>query len=81
MSRKYKFKLPYTIGSFYVNMGLSQLKTEGLFQKLPQELQDRFEAAAQAWQGVVITQEDIDAIDMITWGAIAHKLGLDWETV
>jgi hypothetical protein len=77
--RKYHFQLPYEIGSFYVGFGISQLKHEGLFQKLPKGLQSRFQQAADNWSSLVVTKADCDSIDDHTWAAIATKLGLEWS--
>ena len=81
MSRQYNFKLPYEIGRFYVSMGLSNLKSSGLFNRLPVKLQQRFQYAADHWEGLTITKKDCDSIDPVTWGAIASRLGLSWQTV
>lgn len=77
--RTYKFELPYEIGSFTVGFGIGQLKAEGLFAKLPVDLQTRFDKAAETWQSVVITKQDCDEIDNDTWTKIADKLSLEWS--
>jgi len=79
MARKYKFQLPYEVNSFYVGFGIGQLKAEGLFDKLPKDLQDRFNEAADAWQSVTITKDECDEIDDDTWTKLADKLDLAWS--
>ncbi len=77
MARKYNFELPYTVSYFYVALGLQQLKDEGIFHKLPKDIQTRFEECG--WGGATITKADCDRIDHATWSKIATKLDLDWE--
>ena len=79
--RQYNFPLPYEIHTFYVSTGIDRLKELGLFDKLPEPLQQRFQYASEHWLPVVMTKEDCDSIDLITWGAIAHIIGLDWQTM
>lgn len=74
MSRQYKFNLPYIIDVMHVEFGIGQLKSEGIFQRLPVALQQRVEAAAASWQSVAITKEDCDSIDDETWSLLEAKL-------
>lgn len=79
MSRNYEFELPYEVSSFVVGFGLGQLKAELIFEKLPADLQARFQHAADNWQSVTITRADCDEIDNETWAKIAEKLSLSWS--
>lgn len=78
-TRIYHFELPYTVSAMYVHFGLNKLKDEGLFDRLPKDLQVQFEAAAAAWEPVVIIKEECDEIDENTWEIIAAELGLAWS--
>lgn len=77
--RKYNFALPYTVSAVYVHFGIDKLKGEGLFQQLPVGLQQRFQAASDAWAELVITEDDCDTITDGPWILIATQLGLDWS--
>lgn len=80
MARTYNFELPYVISGMYVHFGRDRLKTEGLFQQLPPYIQDRFNAAADAWQALMISERDLNAIDDAPWALLARELELDWTS-
>ena len=79
LARTYNFELPYTVSGFMLEMGIGQLKSEGIFEGLPKYLQDRVEQHAASGTELVITGRDCNAIDDATWKALADKLGLDYS--
>lgn len=79
--RVYDFQLPYEIGSFYLSMGMYQLKEEGILDRLPEDLQDRVNEAVETGSGIVVEKEDLDKIDEDTWTRLAQKLNLSWRKV
>lgn len=79
IDRVYKFPLPYKIQAVYLHYGVAQLKNEGVFQKLPKELQEKWKRALDNWHDLRVTKADLDKIDTRTWTKIADKLNLEWE--
>ena len=77
--RKYDFPLPYTIKAVYLFYGVSQLKQEGVFQKLPEDLQKKMQRGVDMWHDVRVTKGDLDRIPTESWASIAHKLNLTWS--
>jgi len=77
--RVYHFPLPYKIEAMYLFYGAQQLKQAGIFQKLPKDLQGKWQKAADAWHSIRVTKEDLDRIDDVSWAAIASKLNLQWS--
>jgi hypothetical protein len=78
--RDYKFALPYSIPAVYLHYGIRQLKSEGVFQKLPKDMQQKWTHAMDAWHAVRVTKEDLDRIDNDSWTKIANKLNLKWSS-
>lgn len=78
--RIYLFPLPYKILAVYLVYGMKQLKAEGIFQKLPKDLQQKWVKAASHWHDIRVTSEDLDRIDDSSWSKIAKKLKLEWRT-
>jgi hypothetical protein len=76
MARTYNFELPYEISSFMISMGLSTLKSDGIYDALPADLQAKADAAYNNSTALVITQADCDEIDDETWGKLSSVLGL-----
>jgi hypothetical protein len=79
MARTYHFELPYSIPGMYVHFGRDRLRNEGLFQQLPPYIQDRFNAAADSWTALMITERDLNAIDDKPWALLARELELNWS--
>jgi hypothetical protein len=77
--RTYHFELPYKIDTIYLHYGLQMLRKEGVFQKLPKDLQEKWIKAKDAWHPLKVTKADLDRIDNNTWARIANKLKLKWE--
>lgn len=59
-------------------MGLSRLRSEGMMERLPDELQQKIVTASTGWDGVNITQDDLDSIDDDTFALLAKDLSLDY---
>lgn len=77
--RTYHFPLPYKILAVYLHYGIVQLKQEGVFHKLPRDMQQKWTRASEQWHDIRVTKEDLDRIDDDTWSRIAQKLNLKWE--
>lgn len=77
--RIYYFELPYKIQAMYLHYGLIQMRKTGIFQRLPKDLQKKWERSAEQWHDLRVTKEDLDRIDEATWRAIADKLDLKWK--
>ena len=77
--REYLFPLPYKIQAVYLHYGIQQLKNEGVFHRLPEELQHKWTRAALAWHDVRVTAADLDKINDECWTRIADKLNLQWR--
>ena len=71
MGRKYNFELPITIGSFKASFVPGILKDDGLWDHVPQDIQDKF--VNSGWNDVVITKEDLDELDNVTWNKLKKK--------
>ena len=79
--RVYDFELPYTINSFYVRIGVGKLQGDGLWDGLPQDIQNKLANAANSWSSVEVTKEELDTISDTEWTALANMIGLSWHTV
>ena len=78
-ARTYKFPLPYKMEPSNVFLGVALLKKEGIFDKLPSDLQTKMMRAKEKWYPLRISESDLNRIDDKTWGYISTKLKLNWE--
>lgn len=79
--RIYHFELPYKIQAVYLHYGITQLTSAGIFQRLPKDMQHKWQRALDLWHDVRVTREDLDRIDDESWKVIADKLNLHWENI
>jgi TRAP-type C4-dicarboxylate transport system substrate-binding protein len=77
--RHYEFQLPYVLSGFMAHMGYNSLLSNGLFERLPPELQYVLKQASDTWSEVAITGEMLDTIDDNTWAQIAQLLSLRYD--
>jgi len=82
MARVYDFTLPYQISGIQDSVGISDLKSDGLWDKIPADLQAKLEAG-DSWfsSGVDIQKSDLDELSDAVWEYIAGKLSLPWHNV
>jgi len=78
--RVYDFDLPYTISGIQDSVGISDLQSAGLWDKIPTDLQAKLEAG-DSWfsSGVSITKADLDELSDPVWNYIAAQLNLPWH--
>jgi len=71
MDRDYDFNLPIHISYFQATMVPALLKSKGIWEDIPDSLQDKIYNTP--WSGLDITREDLDCLDNRTY----YKL-LSW---
>lgn len=78
--RVYAFTLPYTISGIQDSVGINELRSEGLWDQIPADLQAKLEAG-DSWfsTGVQVTKADLDELPDPVWASIATKLKLPWR--
>jgi len=74
MSREYNFKFPVVLSGFIVSFIPGQLVEKGLWDRLPHNLLHKINDAAESWNNLVLTKEDLDEIDDATWLQIAELI-------
>lgn len=77
--RVYNFPLPYKMEASSVFLGVGILQREGIFKKLPEDMQEKMIKCKEKWYPLKITKSDLDRIDDKTWTYIATKLNLKWK--
>jgi len=77
--RVYNFTLPYKLSPWQVFGAVAQLKGKGLWEQLPQDLQDKLQHCADLGYGLSVYDYQLDEIDDKTWAYIADQLHLNWE--
>jgi hypothetical protein len=79
MKRKYDIELPYHIGGLFVGMAISKLEEAGDWDGLPIMLKTKMNLGQQGWDGVDLTQADLDTIPDHLWDNIAKSLNIGWK--
>ena len=77
--RRYHFHLPYHLSAVKVFYAIGQLQKEGIWDHIPRYLQRKIEHAKEMWHSVTITEDELNALDNVTWERIARKLGLEYD--
>jgi hypothetical protein len=77
--RKYHFELPYTMSPSNVFYGVQLLQRNGMFNRLPEDMQEKMTRARNMWHPLRITERDLNRIDDETWKYIASQLHLKWS--
>lgn len=78
--RIYDFTLPQHITGIQDSVGVSDLKSMGLWNKIPADLQAKLEAA-DSWfsSGLDVKASDLNELPDDVWAFIADKLNLKWH--
>lgn len=77
--RKYDTDLPYHISAMFVGMAISKLEDDGFWDGLPVALQKKLKDGQIGWDGVDLTQDDLDSIPTPLWTKIAEALNITWK--
>lgn len=72
--RNYPFKLPVKISSFIDRFIPGKLEEAGVWDNLPDDFQKKIVDAEDSWDGLEITQEDLDSLDNDTWRKISELI-------
>lgn len=78
LMRNYDIELPYHIGGMFVGMAISKLEEAGDWDGLPIMLKTKLKNGQLGWDGVDLTQSDLDTIPDHLWEKIATQLNIGW---
>ena len=73
--RQYPFELPYHISDFGMGFLTHSLDEGNLWARIPKAFVQKINAAKSGWDGLTVTQEDMDSLDDAAWAELKEKLG------
>ena len=79
--RIYDFPLPQHFSGIQDSVAITDLKSAGLWNKIPKDLQTKM-LSGDSWfsSGVNVTAADLDELPDDVWSFVAEKLNLKWHT-